>query len=114
MIVLKALGQSTQARTDRDIILMDLQELAIKLHVAFIQKGVPEDCISALMEELPKHTDKKLFIQAIDCLLKDRETAEFNQQVILSEVNWLLRKENFRWTFEVFDLYDIQRDDLLE
>lgn len=113
MVIFKPLEKPIHSVSDKDVFLFDLHELMIKMHLLLSQKGVPEKVSKNILLNVTKHQEKKSFIEESAASLKETYLSEFEVKVIIDELKWLIRKENFRWKFEAFHLYQVKTEDML-
>lgn len=102
----------TKECNHRDIIGADLNQLVNQIRIQFALSGISEQESNQLLVNLIESVNKEEFLAQVNNKLKHK-IKDFKLQILNTELSWILRKENFRWSFEAFKMYNIRSEEII-
>lgn len=92
----------------REVLSIELNHLVNQMRVRLTLIGTPKQVTEEILFTLTSHADKQSFLDECKDLL-NRSTISTTKVIsIENELDWLLRKDNFRWSFKAFNLHDLK------
>lgn len=103
---------TTKESNHRDIFAADLNQIVNQIRIQFALSGISEQDSNQLLVKLIDYASQEEFLAQVNNKLKHK-LKDFKLQILNTELNWILRKENFRWSFEAFQIYNIRSEEII-
>lgn len=97
----------------KDILKQDLIDLYFRIKLECLKKGLDEKTTEEIAFSVSDFEDKKLYLQYVSDYLSKMKHSEWLIGNLTNEIRWLIRKDNFRWNFKIFDSYGLKMKDIV-
>jgi outer membrane protein assembly factor BamA len=91
-----------------DVVSKELNDLVNQIRFKLTLKGIPNMTITQILVRLTDHITKESFLNDIRNLLKNEGFSEEKITQTQNDLKVLLHRNNFRWNFNAFDLYNLK------
>lgn len=108
MFLTQFFNKDSQPLDDREVLSKDLAHLANQMAIRLTLIGTPKQELEQILIALTSHNDKSSFYNQTQSILVKSEVTVSKANEIQHELEWLLRKDNFRWSFKAFHLHNLK------